>query len=81
MISDLISFYRIPKEDRHGFGFTIDMFSAEDMWFQYSDNRKEHNSKRKLRFIIHIVLLIWQLNIRIPLKHVGNVYYGRKMKE
>ena len=77
----MITFYRIPKEDRHGIGFTIDMFTSEDFYFSFSDNKKEHNEKRKLRFIIHMVLLIWQLNIRIPLKHVGNVYYGRKMKD
>jgi len=81
-MNDLIYWYRIPEEDREGgIGIWIHIFKAEDMWFKYSDNKKEHNSKRKLRFNIMIDVIIWHISIRIPLKHVGNVYYGRKMKD
>lgn len=77
----MIDFYRIPEDERDGIGIWIDIFKAEDRWHLYSENKKELNEQRKLRLIFHLKFIIWQLNIRIPLKHIGNTFYGRKMKE
>jgi len=76
----MINFYRIPEDERNGFGFWIHVFQSEDFYFCYSDNKEQHNAKRKLRLRIHMKLIIWFLSIDIPLKYVGNTYYGRKMK-
>lgn len=80
-MNDLIYWYRIPENERKGFGLWFHIFKAEDVWFKYSDNRKEYNAKRKLRLNIMLDIIIWHISIRIPLKHVGNTYYGRKMRE
>lgn len=73
--------YKIPAHERDGIGLWFNIYKAEDMWFKYSDHRKEHNEKRKLRLHFNLKILIWQIHFDIPLKLVGNTYYGRKMKD
>jgi hypothetical protein len=77
----MITFYRTPKDEREGIGFWINIFLSEDHWFYSHDLRKKYNPYRKLQIRIHIDFIIWFLEINIPIKHVGNTYYGKKMKD
>lgn len=71
----------IERTERYGIGFWIDIYTNEDHFFIYSDRKKELNSKRNKKIVIDIIFIKWNITIFIPYKHVGNIYYGRKMKE
>lgn len=77
----MITFYKTPKDERDGLGIWISAFTFEDMYFTTLDNKEEKNNKRWKRFGIFITFLLWEIEFRISLKHVGAVYYGREIKK
>lgn len=75
----MFSFYK-NFEAASGFGFWIDAYTFEDHYYVSTETKLEKNLKRYKRFGIFITFCKYQFEIRIPLKYVGTVYYGRILK-
>ena len=63
-----------------GFGIWIDWDLIEDTYFTSSEElRKKYNPYRMKRLFIHITIGRLVLCFRIPYKHVGELYYDKKI--
>lgn len=80
----MIDIYKTPEDEREGIGIWLNHFGTiEDHYLcliKTKEYRNEQNNKRKKRFAIFLTFFLWEINIIIPLKTIGKVYYGRKMK-
>lgn len=69
------------KTEKTGLGFWIDIYKGEDMFFTIPEFREKYNHKRKKIIAIHITFLRWEVHLEIPYKHVGDIYYGRRIRK
>jgi hypothetical protein len=86
-------FYKHKEEGDPKLLFSLDWYSYEDHWSQrymfdralYPDDMmermKQSNENRCAWFRISFNLFHFKMFLDIKIKHVGNVYYGRVMKD
>lgn len=85
--------YHYKEEDAPRLIISLDWFFFEDHWSQrylfekamfepeMMERTRIRNENRHRRFKLTLDLFHYKLSVEVKLKHVGNVYYGRKMDD
>lgn len=73
----MIEIYPIDKDENFGYGFWIWTGTLEDMYFSVPELAQKHNPSRMKRFCIYLTFIKWEINIRIPYKHIGWNFRGK----
>lgn len=78
----MIEIYKTPEDEREGIGIWLNHFGTiEDHYFTTAELAEKHNYKRMKRFAIFLTFFLWEINLRIPLKTIGEIFYGRDIKK
>lgn len=89
----MLKFDYYHYKDENDTKLSLDWFVFEDHWFQrymfdrpmwndeMMETMKVNNEKRHKRFKIILNIFSHKFSLEIKLKHIGNVYHGRKMED
>lgn len=73
-----LDIYRKDSDHNPGFGFWIWTGICDDFYFTTPVLKMKNNYKRKRRFILQMTIMVWEIELRIPLKHIGEQKPNRR---